>query len=108
MAFDITQIIQSVFTIIIIVLTGIIIPYIKSNTTNQQQAMIESTIKTLVYAAEQLAATHVIDIPKKEWVLHELNLWLADKKISFDEEAINAMIEAAVRELNINQGSVKK
>lgn len=108
MQIDVTQIIQLCITIIVVVLTGIIIPWIRSNTTNNQKAIVESTIKTLVYAAEQLQATGVINIPKKEWVLHELNAWLGQKKIVFNEDEVNAMIEAAVRELNIEQGTVKK
>lgn len=108
MQIDVTQIIQSCIAIVVVVLTGIIIPWIRSNTTNNQKAIVESTIKTLVYAAEQLQATGVINIPKKEWVLHELNAWLGQKKIVFNEDEVNAMIEAAVRELNIEQGTVKK
>ena len=107
MTFDITQIIQSVLTILVVVITGIVIPAIKSHTTAEQRSTVEAMIKTLVYAAEQLADTGVITLPKKEWVLQEINTWLKDSNISFNVEEVNAMIEAAVRELNINQGAIK-
>ena len=53
MEYNITTIIQAVFALIAAVITVIVIPYIKSKTTAQQQAEINAWVKIAVSAAEQ-------------------------------------------------------
>ena len=69
---DITTIIEAAAALVAAVITAVVIPYIKSRTTAQQQAEINAYV---------------------------LN-WLAEHGITLDGERIDALIEAAVYELN--------
>lgn len=54
MNIDLTPILQAVITIVAALVTYKLIPWIKARTSNEQQAYIKATIKTLVFAAEQI------------------------------------------------------
>lgn len=54
MNIDLTPIIQAVIALIAALITSKLIPWIKAKTTNEQQAMLRATVKTLVFAAEQI------------------------------------------------------
>lgn len=93
---DITIIIEAVFALVAAVITAIVIPYIKSKTTAQQQAEINAWVKIAVAAAEQIYTGSGRGEEKKAYVLN----WLAEHGVTLDEERINALIEAAVYDLN--------
>ena len=93
---DITTIIKAVFALTAAVITAIVIPYIKSRTTAQQQAEINAWVKIAVAAAEQIYTGSGRGEEKKAYVLN----WLAEHGITMDEDRINALIEAAVYDLN--------
>ena len=93
---DITIIIEAVFALMAAVITAIVIPYIKSKTTAQQQAEINAWVKIAVAAAEQIYTGSGRGEEKKAYVLN----WLAEHGVTLDEERINALIEAAVYDLN--------
>ena len=84
---DITTIIEAAAALVAAVITAVVIPYIKSRTTAQQQAEINAWVKIAVTAAEQIYRGSVLN-------------WLAEHGITLDEERIDALIEAAVYELN--------
>jgi len=94
--FDATTIIEAVFALISIVITAVIIPYIKSETTKQQQTEINAWVKIAVTAAEQIYVGTGRGVEKKAYVLD----WLHVHGITFDENKLDAMIEAAVYDLN--------
>ena len=54
MNIDLTPIFQAVIALLAAIVTYKLIPCIKSRTTSEQQAMLTATVRTLVYAAEQL------------------------------------------------------
>lgn len=54
MNIDITPIIQAIIALIAALITAKLVPWIKARTTVEQQALLRATIKTLVFAAEQL------------------------------------------------------
>ena len=54
MNIDLTPIFQAIITLLAAVITYKLIPWIKSKTTKNQQAVMLATVKTLVFAAEQL------------------------------------------------------
>ena len=89
---DITIIIEAVFALIAAVITAIVIPYIKSRTTAQQQAEINAWVKIAVSAAEQIYTGSGRGEEKKAYVLN----WLEEHGVTLDETRINALIEAAV------------
>lgn len=93
---DITTIIEAVFALAAAVITAIVIPYIKSRTTAQQQAEINAWVKIAVAAAEQIYTGSGRGEEKKAYVLN----WLAEHGITMDKDRINALIEAAVYDLN--------
>ena len=96
MTFDITPIIEAVAALIAALIAAVVVPYIKSKTTAQQQAEINAWVKIAVAAAEQIFAGSGRGEEKKEYVVQ----WLKDRGITVDAEKIDAMIEAAVYELN--------
>ena len=95
MEFNITPIIEAVFLLIAVVITAIVIPYIKSKTTTQQQAEINAWVKIAVTAAEQIYNGSGRGAEKKAYVLN----WLKQHGITVDEAKLDAMIESAVYEL---------
>jgi len=89
---DITIIIEAVFALIAAIITAIVIPYIKSKTTAQQQAEINAWVKIAVSAAEQIYVGSGRGQEKKEYVLH----WLQSHGVTVDATKLDAMIESAV------------
>lgn len=93
--FDITPIVEAVFALIAVIITVIIIPYIRKKTTTAQQAELNGWVAIAVAAAEQIYAGSGRGAEKKEYVLN----WLTAHNITVDAAKLDAMIEAAVYEL---------
>ena len=51
---DLTPIINAIIALLAAIITVKVVPWIKAKTTNEQQVMLRATIKTLVFAAEQI------------------------------------------------------
>lgn len=94
--FDITPIVEALFALIATVISVILIPYIRSKTTEKQQQTINGWIRIAVAAAEQIFNGEGRGEEKKQYVLG----FLSDKGFKLDENSLDAMIEAAVLELN--------
>lgn len=94
--FDITEIILAFFALIGTVITTILIPYIKSKTTTEQQYQINDWVRIAVLAAEQAIKGDKKGPERKQRVID----FLATKGFKLDEAALDALIEAAVLELN--------
>lgn len=92
---DITTIIEAVFALVAAVITAIIIPYIKSKTTANQQEQINTWVKIAVTAAEQIYVGSGRGEEKKAYVIN----WLKNHSITLDESKLDALIESAVYEL---------
>lgn len=95
MTFDITPIVEAVVAVVCAVVTCVLIPYIKSKTTTEQQKEINAWVKIAVSAAEQIYTGSGRGEEKKAYVLE----WLRSHGITVDDEKLDAMIEAAVYEL---------
>lgn len=93
--FDITPIIEAVAALIGVIITCVLIPYIKSKTTTEQQKEINAWVKIAVSAAEQLFTGSGRGEEKKAYVI----AWLKERGITVDEGELDALIEAAVYEL---------
>lgn len=104
----ITKIVVALVSIAGAILSGILIPLIKAKTTKEQREDVFEWVKIAVYAAEQMAAAGLIQLPKKEYVVNYINKKLEGKEIALQlsEEDLDTMIEAAVRELNIAQAEL--
>ncbi len=97
---DITPIINAAIAIIAAVATAFLIPWIRSKTTEGQRKELAAWIKIGVAAAEQIYAGQGRGDEKKAYVL----AFLEEHGYTVDLEAINAMIEAAVHQLNTDAG----
>ena len=92
---NITPVVEAVFALIGVVITAVVIPYIRSKTTAQQQAEINDWVKIAVSAAEQLYKDSGRGSEKKAYVLE----WLNEHGVTVDESKLDALIEAAVYDL---------
>lgn len=90
--FDITTIVQAVFALLAAIITAIVVPWIKSKTTAEQQREINAWTRIAVTAAEQIYGGSNRGPEKKKYVLN----WLRAHGITVDEAQLNALIESAV------------
>lgn len=97
MEFDATGIFEAVLALIAALITGFLIPFIKSRTSEAQQETLMNWVAAAVAAAEQLYESGEGEA-KKQYVLD----WLADCGIDVSGIDIDAIIEAAVYEINQN------
>lgn len=88
---DLTPFLQAVIALAAALVTGLLIPWIRSKTTAQQQSTLTMVVDVLVYAAEQLYATGKVQ-DKLAYVKRQL------KERGFAVDI--AQIEAAVRRMN--------
>lgn len=102
MTFDITPIIEAVIALAGVVVSCVLIPYIKSKTTAEQQKEINAWVKIAVSAAEQIYKGSGRGEEKKAYVIQ----WLRDRGITVDEAKLDALIEAAVYELTNGEGLI--
>lgn len=89
---DLTPLINALILVLAAILTYKVIPWIKARTTAQQQETMRMTVKTLVFAAEQLFGSKT-GSEKLAYVQEGLRKRGFD--VDFDE------IEAAVKEMNL-------
>lgn len=89
MNIDLTPIIQAVIALLAALVTYKLIPWIKAKTTNEQQQVIAATVKTLVFAAEQIYGMGGKGAEKLDYVTAEL----AKRGYSVDRTQIEAMIK---------------
>mgnify|MGYP001031862429 FL=1 len=95
MEYNITPIIEAALLLLAAIFTTVVIPYIKSKTTAEQQKEINAWVKIAVAAAEQIYTGSGRGAEKKAYVLE----WLKQRGITVDEAKLDAMIESAVYEL---------
>ena len=94
--YDLTPIIEAVAALIGVVITCILGPFIRSKTTAEQQKEINAWVKIAVSAAEQIFKGSGRGEEKKQYVI----AWLKERGFTVDENELDALIEAAVYELN--------
>ena len=85
-------IIEATFALIAAVVTYVLMPYIKSRITAEQQAQIAAWGKIAVTAAEQIYTGSGMGQAKKAYV----NRCLSECGVTVHDEEIEAMIESAV------------
>ena len=93
MNIDLTPIFQAIIALLAALVTYKLIPWIKARTTESQQALLTATVKTLVYAAEQLYGAGK-GAEKLDYVIKELEA----RGFTADRAAIEA---AVAKEFNI-------
>ena len=103
MTIDLTQIILAIITLIGAVISRYLVPWIKNKLTDQQYDALRVLIRTGVFAAEQIFASEQWK-EKKQYVVDLLK----ENGYTVDSTAVDALIEATVRELRIEQGGQKE
>ena len=88
MNIDLTPIFEAIIAIIVALITTKLIPWIKAKTTNEQQALLLATVKTLVFAAEQLYGAGE-GSAKFDYVVAELE----KRGFTADRAAIEAIVK---------------
>lgn len=94
--YDLTPIVEAIAALIGVTITCILVPFIRSKTTAEQQKEINAWVKIAVAAAEQIFTGSGRGEEKKEYVI----AWLKERGFVVDEGELDALIEAAVYELN--------
>ena len=95
MTFDITPVMEAVAAMLAAVITAVVIPYIKTKTTTDQQRQINTWVQIAVSAAEQIYNGPGRGEDKKKYVVE----WLRQHGVTVDADKLDAMIEAAVYDL---------
>lgn len=90
--FDVTQIVLAVIALLSAIVTGVVIPWVRTKTNQAQQEQLKAWAAIAVQAAEQIYTGAGRGEEKKEYVV----AWLNERGITFDEAAVDAAIEAAV------------
>ena len=103
MTIDLTQIILAIITLIGAIITRYLIPWIKNKLDDRQYEVLATLVRVGVYAAEQLFSRDEWK-EKKQYVVD----LLSENGYSIDATAVDALIEATVRELRIEQGQATK
>lgn len=94
-----TDIVLAVIGLLSAIVTGILIPYIRSKTTKEKRENIYTIVKFAVQAAEQIFLRPGEGQKKKQFVID----YLSDRGIKLSMEDLNILIESAVKELNLIQ-----
>ena len=93
------KIILAVISLLGTIITVVLVPYLKSKTTEKQRDNIYTIVTLAVQAAEQIYFKPGEGEKKKEYVVN----YLSSKGIKLTIEDLNLFIEAAVLELNLIQ-----
>lgn len=93
MQIDITQVILAVITLLGTLITGFVIPLLKSKISENKQAIFDSAVRVAVYAAEQIFSGSKQGKEKKSYVIDLLR----KQGYVVDDEIIDAAIEAQVK-----------
>ena len=104
---DITYIILGLIIIVGGLITGLGLPLLRSKLSAEQIATLKSIVRIAVYAAEQLFGAKM-GPDKKSFALQYAKKLLAKLHLTFDESAVDAAIEAQVKEMNIDIGGVNE
>ena len=102
MTIDLTKILLAIITLIGAIISGFVIPWLKNKLTDHQYDALATLVRVGVYAAEQLFTSEMWK-EKKEYVVNLLK----QNGYTVDTLAVDALIEATVRELRIEQGGPK-
>ena len=97
MTIDLTQIILAIITLIGAIISRYLIPMLKDKLDERKYDIFNGLVRVGVYAAEQLFSSDQ-GKEKKEYVLQLLK----QNGYEIDTDAVDALIEATVKELRID------
>lgn len=97
---DITLIIEIVVTLIGMVITSFLIPYLKSKLTTNQFAYLEGIVKTAVYAAEVMVKGQGKGDEKRNYVINYVKSVCEEHGITYDANQVRQILEKSWLELS--------
>lgn len=97
---DITPLCIAVLSLVAIIVTVYLVPWLRSKTTKEQREEINAWVKIAVRAAEQLFGGSGRGTEKKQYVIDFMLEFLAKRKLTINMDELDKMLEAAVLELN--------
>ena len=92
---DVTELVEIMIRLIVVVLCIVVIPYIKTKLSVEQLSELSAWIKIAVAAAEQIYSS-TQGTEKKQYVID----YLTDKGLKVDTKDLDKLIEASVLELH--------
>lgn len=101
MKIDLTPILQAFIALLAAIITYRLVPWLKSKLNKQQMENLHIAAKTVVFAAEQLYQTGVVQDRLRYAITR-----LEEQGFDLDEETIRDAIEDAVKELKIQTPQV--
>lgn len=96
---DLTPILEALIGLAAALITIYLIPWLRARTTTEQQAHIRAAAEIAVYAAEKIYGAGD-GASKLAYALAKLE----SMGIDIDEERVGAMIEAAIKQMEIAEG----
>lgn len=103
---NLTQIIVAVIALIFSVITGYLIPWIKSNTNERTYKMLEMGCQAAVYFAQQWYKTEDGEKKKEEAIKYAEN-WLKERNIKVDMNLVADTIEAEYKKIKSTNDNFK-
>ncbi len=100
---DLTPIVNAVITLITLIITAFLIPWIKSKTTESQRCSMLTWTRIAVAAAEQIFSGEGRGEEKKQYVEN----FLKEHGFKLDTDSVSSLIEAVVQELNSGTLTIK-
>lgn len=105
--FDITTVLEAVITLILVLVTTFVVPWIKEKKQSEKMGKVLSIAEQVVYAAWELDITGELmhlGMTKVEYAWGQAKKILAEHKLTVDEEELKAYIKSEVAKLRIMRG----
>lgn len=103
---NITPIIEAIISLVTVIITVFIIPWIKSKMTAERYSTLQLWCRTAVSAAEMLYKGGGLGKDKLEYALTKVTEMVNGAGYKFDEKTIRAAIEEAVKDIKYSDSSV--
>ncbi len=99
---DITQIIVAIIGLMGVVITAVIIPWIRQKIGSEKFDRMMKITGVIVAAAEQMGAQGLLPkgLTKLDYALTQVQKALSDAGIKYNEDAVRSAIEAFVADIN--------
>lgn len=101
---NLTPILTALITLIMAIITYFVIPVLRGKISAERLKILIDWVMIAVKAAEQMKAAGLITVPKKDFVI----AFLKDKGVTITDEELDALIEAAVFEINKAKNLLEK
>lgn len=97
------QIILALIPVFGVIITSVVVPYIKEKLGNEKLAKYEYWASMAVECAEMIFKEQGMGANKKEYVVNFLNEMFNKNKIVITEEQINILVESVVKQMKLNE-----